>query len=222
MKPADRRMRKASEAFLKKRLGKAWELYGKAVDAYRAETPIRPERMLLALYTRALLAMREGLDVPVDQDLEAARGVLTDTTFPEAERFRGLFSFLRGVQAHLEGDFSTADAALREARRILAEHGRNHDLYELAREEMRGAVRAGDPERFAAAAREALDRSEHPLQVVETKTAMADYHAALGDRDEELQFLEEAAAKAFEAKLKQRLWDLEARIRTLKERATDT
>ncbi|HGY92586.1 MAG TPA: hypothetical protein ENK43_15570 [Planctomycetes bacterium] len=217
MKSADRCMRKASEAFSKRKLGKAWELYGKAVDAYRAETPARPERMLLALYTRVLLAMREGLDVPVDEDLEAARGLLADATFPEAGRFRGLFCFLEGVRAHLQGDLAAGKAACGEARRILVDHGRNHDLYEVAREEMRGAARAGDPKRFAAAAREALDRSEHPLQVVETKTAMADYHAAMGDRAQELELLEQAAAKAFEAKLKQPLWDLEARIRTLKQ-----
>ncbi len=217
MKTADKTMRKASEAFLKKKLGKAWDLYGKALEAYRAEMPVRPERMLLALYTRALLAMREGLDVPVDEDLEAARALLDGASFPEAERFRGLFSFLRGVRFHLAGDLESAERELRDARRILSAHGRNHDLYELAREEMRGAVRQGDGKRFAAASREALDRAEHPLQVVETKTAMAKYHAALGERARELELLEEAAAKAFEAKLKQSLWDLEAHIRTLKD-----
>ena len=216
-KKGDDLMRKASVAFGGGRLQKAHDLYGKALRAYTEAGSEVPERSVLAHYTRALLAINGDADGDIGADLDLGDTIVTSTEFSEGQRFRGLLRHLRSRWRRQYDELEESQALLDAAREDLAGVGRAFDLFELEREQARLSVDLGQVDDALAAARRSLARAESPIQSVQGQTLIAEIHEGSGHESECLKSLEIAAGHAFDHELKEQLWELQDRIKYLKQ-----
>ncbi len=214
---ADQLMRKASEAFARQKLQKAYRAYGDALGAY-AEDPESPrERIALAHYTRAMLILAGDATGQVATDLDAGDRLCAESRdFLEKERFAALFRYARACWRRQNDALQEAQALLGEAREVLERRGRPHDLFELEREQVRLATERREYEVAEAAARRAADHAQSPKMVVMARLLVAGVHEARADWPGMLEVLEKAASFAYDHELKNELWDLQDRIAILK------
>lgn len=216
----DELMLKASRAFARQKLQRAYDAYGEAIEAYaHCGSPPR-DRMSLAYYTRAMLVLKGDAAGDAGADLEGGDRVAAHD-FEQAERFRGLFTFARASRQRMDDDFDGAQASLDRARDLLVADGKPLDLFEVECEQAR---LEGDRERREAAI-EAVHRAEGhattPAHRLAAQTLLADLHESWGDDGPCVEALERAASFAFDHKMKPQLADLRARLKYYSNRSSD-
>ena len=208
----DELMLKASRAFARQKLQRAYDAYGEAVESYSLCAPPPHDRMALAYYTRAMLVLRGDAAGDVGSDLDEGDRVAAND-FDQARRFRGLFTFARASRRRMDDEFEAAQDLIDRARGELAEAGRPLDLFEVECEQAR---LDGDRDRREAAI-EAVAKAESfaatPAHQLAARTLLADLHEAWGDDVGCAAALERAASLAFDHKMKAELTDLRARLK---------
>lgn len=210
-------MRRASTAFARAKLQQAYDYYGMAAESYARSSDAPRDRMALAYYTRALLAVKGDATGDVASDLEQG-DLCVAHDFPQAARFRGLLGFARATWRRMYDEFDEAHDLLEAARRDLVDAGRPLDLFELEREQARLDADRGRRDEAVAAARRAEEHAATPAHLVVARTLLADLHESWGDVEECRSALDAAASVAFEHKLKPQLADLRARLRYYEKR----
>ena len=191
-----------------------------AVDAYGRSEAAPPARIALALYTRAMLVVRGDATGDVQDDLDRGDDLVREG-FPEAPRFRGLFRFVRSSWLRLDDELDEAQRLLDGARIDLKTAGIHFDRFELEREQARLACDRRDWSRAVEAAEAALSEASAPAQAILARTQLADVHEAHSDPAACLAALDAAASAAYDAGLKEPLWELQDRIKLMKERYPD-
>jgi tetratricopeptide (TPR) repeat protein len=219
-------MRKASGRFARGATQEAHDLYGKAIERYRAEIAkqgrdgLAALRAALAHYTRAMLVIKGDAAGDASADVQRGLDLMAGREDAEALRFQGLFAFQEALLIGRRGKSEEAALAFRKARALLRDHGLPFDLVELDRERALLFSESGDH----AAAREAAEaalQSAHQDQdlTIHARRTLAEVHEAAGDFDAAIDALSTAYQAAAGSRLHSARTELDERIRSLRERA---